>query len=87
MSRARSEHTDNLILIAATTLAILTAQRYFRTFAPEHHDPVAPEPRSPTASKSGDFTRELSQSWPRAARAQPVQHSLGGMERYSLAHL
>ena len=30
MPRARSEHTDNLILIAATTILILTAQRYFQ---------------------------------------------------------
>ena len=61
MSRARSEHTDNLILIAATTLVILTAQRYFRTFAPEPLDPATPEPRSPAATKDGDFTRELAQ--------------------------
>ena len=33
MPRARSEHTDNLILIAATTILLLTAQRYFQTFA------------------------------------------------------
>ena len=61
MSRARSEHTDNLILIAATTLVILSAQRYFRTFAPEPLDPATPEPRSPAATKDGNFTRELAQ--------------------------
>jgi hypothetical protein len=36
MPRVRADHTDNLILIAATTLVILTAQRYFQTSAPEH---------------------------------------------------
>ena len=61
MSRARSDHTDNLILIAATTLVILTAQRYFRTFAPEPLDPATPEPSSPAATKDSDFTRELAQ--------------------------
>jgi membrane protein len=30
MPRARSEHTDSLILIAATTILVLTAQRYFQ---------------------------------------------------------
>ena len=61
MSRARSEHTDNLVLIAATTLLILSAQRYLRTFAPEALDPATPEPRSPAATKGGDFSAELSQ--------------------------
>ena len=61
MSRARSEHTDNLILIAATTILILTAQRCFQTRAPEPPDPDTPEPRSPAATKGDDFTEELSQ--------------------------
>jgi membrane protein len=30
MSGRRSEHTDNLLLIAATTILVLTAQRYFQ---------------------------------------------------------
>ena len=60
MSRARSDHTDNLVLIAATTLVILAAQRYFQTFAPEPGSPARPEPSSPAATKD-DFTRELSQ--------------------------
>ncbi|MBR1271891.1 YihY/virulence factor BrkB family protein [Bradyrhizobium sp. AUGA SZCCT0222] len=57
MSRARSDHTDNLILIAATTLVILTAQRYFQTSVPEHANPTT----DPAATKGSDFTRELSQ--------------------------
>jgi hypothetical protein len=31
MLRARSELIDNLLLIAATTILVLTAQRYFQT--------------------------------------------------------
>jgi membrane protein len=54
MSRARSDHTDNLILIAATTLVILTAQRYL-------HQAFEPQPISPAAARGSDFARELSQ--------------------------
>jgi membrane protein len=53
MPRARSEQTDNLILVAATTILILTAQRYLQTFAPE--------PVSPAVAQDGNFARELSQ--------------------------
>ena len=44
MPRARSEHTDSLVLIAATTLLILTAQRYFQPTPPPGQDsrPTAP---------------------------------------------
>jgi membrane protein len=35
MPRVRSEHTDSLLLIAATTVVILTAQRYFHTIQPQ----------------------------------------------------
>jgi membrane protein len=53
MPRARSEHTDNLILIAATTLVILTAQRYLQS--------IEPQPIRPAFTKDGDFARERSQ--------------------------
>jgi hypothetical protein len=33
MSRARPELSDNLLLVAATTILVLTAQRYFETLA------------------------------------------------------
>jgi membrane protein len=52
MPRARSEQTD-LILIAATTILILTAQRYLQTFAPES--------TSPAVAQAGNFERELSE--------------------------
>jgi membrane protein len=53
MPRARSEHTDNLILIAATILVILTAQRYLQT--------IEPRPIRSAVTKDGDFARERSQ--------------------------
>jgi membrane protein len=54
MSRARSEHTNNLLLIAATTILILTAQRYFQSIA-------AAKPANAAISPAGDFARELSE--------------------------
>ncbi|MEH2566964.1 YihY/virulence factor BrkB family protein [Bradyrhizobium sp. AZCC 2289] len=54
MSRARSEHTNNLLLIAATTILILTAQRYFQSIP-------AAKPANAAISPAGDFTRELSE--------------------------
>jgi membrane protein len=53
MPRARSEHTDNLILIAATTILLLTAQRYVQTFLPKSAGPAIAEGRG--------VTREISQ--------------------------
>ncbi|SIO62007.1 membrane protein [Bradyrhizobium erythrophlei] len=54
MWRARSEHTNNLLLIAATTILILTAQRYFQSIA-------AAKPANAAISPAGDFARELSE--------------------------
>ncbi len=53
MSRARNEHTDNLILIAATTILILAAQRYVLKFAPNSI--------SPAVAQGSDFAHERSQ--------------------------
>ena len=41
MSRGRFEHRDNLLLIAATTIVILTAQRYFQISTPLDSAPIA----------------------------------------------
>ena len=54
MSRQRSEHTDNLLLIAATTILILTSQRYFQPIP-------AAKSANPAVSPTGNFTRELSE--------------------------
>jgi membrane protein len=54
MSRARSEHSNNLLLIAATTILILTAQRYFQPIA-------AAKPANAAISPAGGFARELSE--------------------------
>ena len=60
MSGRRSEHTDNLVLIAATTLLVLTAQRYFQ---------------ANTAPKSAPRTgaREISQPRHRGLSSSPLQ--------------
>ena len=54
MSRADSEHRDNLLLIAATTILILTAQRYFQTGA-------TPLPADAAVTPSGHGAAEFSQ--------------------------
>jgi membrane protein len=58
MSRARSELTDNLLLIAATTILVLAAQRYFRPLSPQ-----TPRARLPNAeaAQRRDFAPELLQ--------------------------
>ena len=54
MSPGRPERTDHLLLIAATTILILTAQRYFQSIA-------AAKPANAAISPAGDFARELSE--------------------------
>ena len=55
MSRARSGHSDNLLLIAATTVAVLTAQRYFQTSQPQSiHRSAADGDSLREASPQGD---------------------------------
>jgi membrane protein len=41
MSPRRSDHANDLLLIAATTILVLTAQRYFQTATPRKPDPPA----------------------------------------------
>ena len=58
MPRGRSEHADSLLLIAATTVVILTAQRYFQTIPP---------PSVPRLGEDGNSLREPLQhgdKWP-----------------------
>ena len=67
MSRARSEHTDNLLLIAATTLVILTAQRYFQTFA----SPT--RANSPADRQPRQLRARTRPAWPRPPSRSPLQ--------------
>ena len=68
MSGRRSDHTDDLLLIAATTILVLTAQRYFQTATPRQPDhPIGP--MAATAS----FARELSQLGRGRRSASPLQ--------------
>jgi membrane protein len=57
MSGRRSDPTDNLLLIAATTILILTAQRYFQNTRPQEPERPANSP----AAASGEFVHEMSQ--------------------------
>jgi membrane protein len=58
MSRARSELADNLLLIAAATILVLTAQHYFRPLSPQTRR--ARLPNSAAAQRRG-FSPELLQ--------------------------
>ena len=57
MSGRQSEHTDSLVLIAATTILILTAQRYFQTYTVRKPDPRA---TNPAIAHRTTLARELS---------------------------
>ena len=80
MSRARSEHTDNLLLIAATTILILTAQRYFQTGT---RGRIPAVPRSHHASSIAP----VSQHGRGTALKQSAANPLGRLEGYPVAHL
>jgi membrane protein len=58
MSGPRSEQTSNLLLIAATTILILTAQRYFQA---NTHQKSQPHSAHPAVARRGSFGREMSQ--------------------------
>jgi membrane protein len=70
MSGRRSEQTDNLLLIAATTVLILTAQRYFQ--ASTHRKPQ-PQFAHPAVARPGEFGRESSQSGRGALSSNPFR--------------
>ncbi len=71
MPRARSGPTDNLLLIAATTILILMAQRYLQ--------PVpALKSENPAIAPAGDFARELSEHGRGRRAANPLQSPFAG---------
>jgi membrane protein len=70
MSGGRSEHTDNLLLIAATTILILSAQRYFQAKPPREADP---DPKDSAAAHAGSSRRELSQPGHGRHASSPLQ--------------
>jgi membrane protein len=57
MSGRRSDHADNLLLIAATTIFVVTVQRYFQTIPLRETEQPANDPEV----ASPGFERELSQ--------------------------
>jgi membrane protein len=72
MSGRRSEAADNLLLIAATAIFVLTAQRYLQTIA-------APEPmREPAIAARNSFEPELAQHGRGRRSSNPFQIPFAG---------
>jgi membrane protein len=70
MSGDRSQQSDDWLLVAATTILLLTAQRYFQANSP----PISDEaPSNPAISPPGNFTRELSQHGRGRHSGNPLQ--------------
>jgi len=70
MSGRRSLHSDNLLLIAATTILILTAQRYFQGNTSRRSDPQLAHS---TGMRPGDLVREASQPGHGRLASSPLQ--------------
>jgi len=77
MSVPRSQHVDNLLLVAATTILVLTAQRYFQTNASEQSDPQG---NDPALARPGSFVREMSQPGHGRLSNSPFQIPWAGWE-------
>jgi membrane protein len=70
MSGRRSEPSGDLLLIAATTILILTAQRYFQATTSRKSDAQL---ASPALARPGNFTPELSQHGHGRFSGSPLQ--------------
>ena len=70
MSGRPSEHSNSLLWIAAATILILTAQRYFQASTPRKSDPRLANPAS---MRPGDFLREASQPGHGRLASSPLQ--------------
>src|SRR5450755_3088503 len=70
MSGRRSPPTDNLLLIAATAILILTAQRYFQANPPRKPDS---RPALPEAAPGGSFAGETAQPGRGRFSSNPLQ--------------
>jgi membrane protein len=70
MSGGRSQQTDDLLLVAATTILVLTAHRYFQANSLPISDPA---PSNPAISPPGSFARELSQHGRGRRSGSPLQ--------------
>jgi membrane protein len=70
MSGRRSLHSDNLLLIAATTILILTAQRYFQAGTLRKS---RSRPTNSQVARRGTFVRAISQPGHGRHRINPSQ--------------
>ena len=78
MSGRRPEPTDNLLLIAATTVLILTAQRYFQANPPRMSAIIVLFGRAEFGDRTPD--RAGNRGWhpgPRGVRGAVVTHAPG----------
>src|SRR5450432_2620610 len=69
MPGRRSLPSDNWLLLAATAILILTAQRYFQAKARK----PAPQPANPAVADRGNFAREVSQPGHGRPSSNPLQ--------------
>lgn len=69
MSGQKSQHRDNLLLIAATTILIVTAQRYFQTSPPRE---AARDPDGPGVARHDGGRRERAPSGQRRHASNPL---------------
>src|SRR6202048_3017714 len=77
MSGQRAEQTNNLLLIAATTILILTAQRYFQA---NTHPKSRPQLADPEVARRGSFGREISQPGRGRLSTNPFQIPWAGVK-------
>lgn len=74
MSVRRSDHTDNLLLIAATTMLVVAAQRFFQTVVV----PVSEQPANVSEAASPGFVQELAQHGHGRLSSSPTEIPMAG---------
>ncbi len=75
MSGRRSQHNDNVLLIAATTILVLAAQNYFQAKSTRRPYPRVAEP---AAARSGDAVQAVSEPGRGRHAGSPVGIPLAG---------
>jgi membrane protein len=70
MPGRRSKQSGNLLLIAATAILVLAAERYLQAIAPRKSEA---RPASPAVARPGNFARELSQHGRGRLSESPLQ--------------
>ena len=89
MSSRRPEINDNLLLIAATTILVLTVQRYFQTDVVATASSREPDLRLPNQPMTSldVLSAEISQPEHGRLSHHPLQIPMAGLEGHSVANL